>query len=385
MQDTFLNIHDLVWAITAVECLLLAALLKVLPAKRAQSRHFLAFFFLQVAAVLAANLFLWNANLQQLAINNTILVPLILSVSVMMQGPCLYFYLRSLPRDIDLHQWKYSLHLLPAIVLALVIFVFDVDGKAWLPWTTLSPSREAAVKFVWAVVRCLPIFYIIACVVEEYRLRKEIRKHYSTFSAADLQLAYVVLAGFFIHWLWSVVGYFVGGYIDAEANDLIGIINNYFTVMLINILFVFGLLNSRQMLTLPPQAKVIEPRPVDPSNIQDKIKAIEEGICQQKLYLESHINIERFSEKIGIRTREVSEILNSHYHLNFFEFINGFRVEEAKRLLALSDPSQETILDIVYKSGFNSQSAFHRFFKRLVGMTPTEYRKVMIGKGSSGE
>jgi AraC-like DNA-binding protein len=37
--------------------------------------------------------------------------------------------------------------------------------------------------------------------------------------------------------------------------------------------------------------------------------------------------------------------------------------------------TRDTILDIVYKSGFNSQSAFHRFFKRLVGMTPSEYRK----------
>lgn len=383
MQANYLNIHDLVWAITCVECLLIVALLKVLPAKRAQPRKFLSFFFLQVAIVLASNFFIWNVNLQKLAINATVIAPFLLSICLLLQGPTLYFYLRSLPRDIDLRQWQYLIHLVPAIIVGLAILLFDIDGKAWLPWTNLSPSRTAAVKFVWAVVRCLPLFYVLACVWAEYRLRQEIRNHYSTFSSVDMQLSYVILAGFLIHWLWSFVGYFIGGYISAEANDLIGIINNYLTVLLVNVLFVFGLLNSRHMLNLPAESKLHEQRVSEIPDIAEKIKSIEEGIHQQKLYLESHINIDRFAEKIGIRARELSEILNSHYQLNFFEFINGFRVEEAKRLLAVSDRSQETILDIVYKSGFNSQSAFHRFFKRLVGMTPSQYRKLVVDRAKT--
>jgi AraC-like DNA-binding protein len=74
----------------------------------------------------------------------------------------------------------------------------------------------------------------------------------------------------------------------------------------------------------------------------------------------------------------VSAVLKLHYQSNFFEFINGFRVEEAKRLLALPEFKDETILEVIFKSGFNSPSAFHRFFKRMVGVTPTEYRKQAI-------
>ena len=64
-----------------------------------------------------------------------------------------------------------------------------------------------------------------------------------------------------------------------------------------------------------------------------------------------------------------------HYQSNFFEFINRYRVEEAKRLLLSPEFKDETILEIIYKSGFNSPSAFHRFFKRMVDMTPTEFRQ----------
>ena len=60
---------------------------------------------------------------------------------------------------------------------------------------------------------------------------------------------------------------------------------------------------------------------------------------------------------------------------NFFDFINGYRIKEAKRLLV--DPKGEllTILAIAEEVGFNSKSSFNTAFKKITGMTPTEYKK----------
>lgn len=156
-----------------------------------------------------------------------------------------------------------------------------------------------------------------------------------------------------------------------------GILNNYLTAILVNGLFAFGLINTRQLLN----PVVIAPIKLVPeSKLQPKIDAIEQGIHSKKLFLESNLNLERFSEQIGLRPRDTSAVLKAHYQLNFFEFINRLRVEEAKRLLALPEFKDETILEVIYKSGFNSPSAFHRFFKRIVEVTPTEYRKQAIKK-----
>ena len=73
--------------------------------------------------------------------------------------------------------------------------------------------------------------------------------------------------------------------------------------------------------------------------------------------------------------RDVSAIIKTHYGTNFFEFINSYRIEEVKRLLLMEEHKTDNILDIIYLAGFNSLSTFHRFFKRLVGVTPTEYRR----------
>ena len=133
-------------------------------------------------------------------------------------------------------------------------------------------------------------------------------------------------------------------------------------------------------LTRYRQHAVPTAKPVQPTKMDHKVEIIEKAIHQDKLFLESNINLERFAEQIGLKPRDISAILKMHYQSNFFEFINRYRVEEAKRLLVLPELKEETILEIIYKSGFNSPSAFHRFFKRMVGLTPTEYRQ----RGSAG-
>jgi len=94
-----------------------------------------------------------------------------------------------------------------------------------------------------------------------------------------------------------------------------------------------------------------------------------------KIYLKKNLNLEQFSERIDLPAKEVSGVINKHFGTNFFEYVNSYRVEAAKTLLADPEKADMTVLDVLLESGFNSKSAFHRFFSRLVGMSPTEYRK----------
>lgn len=65
-------------------------------------------------------------------------------------------------------------------------------------------------------------------------------------------------------------------------------------------------------------------------------------------------------------------LINRHFGINYYEFINRYRIEEAKRMLAESKGA--SITDIYLAVGFNSKSVFYTFFKKLEGMTPTAYR-----------
>lgn len=372
MKTNFLNIHDLVLVLTAVECCVLAVLLNLIPAKHMQPRRILSGFFLLIALVLTTTLIVWNGDLKTTPINHSPFIITILSACLLLQGPVLYFYMRSLSQKVELLRWRNLVHLVPSLITAILLVVFDINSVEWQPATELAGAENAAVAFVWALVKLSPLGYIIACVIAEYKLRDNLKHLYADISMSELKLADVVLAGFCLHWLWSLLAYLLEGWVSASVSDTLGIIDNYLTVMLVNGLFVFGLINTRQLLSVHvvPTAK-----PVQPTKMDHKVEIIEKAIHQDKLFLESNINLERFAEQIGLKPRDISAILKMHYQSNFFEFINRYRVEEAKRLLVLPELKDETILEIIYKSGFNSPSAFHRFFKRMVGVTPTEYRQ----------
>jgi AraC-like DNA-binding protein len=82
------------------------------------------------------------------------------------------------------------------------------------------------------------------------------------------------------------------------------------------------------------------------------------------------------AEETEIPAHYLSRIINEHHGQNFFDFINSFRIEEFKRRLADPHYKNFTLLAIAFDCGFNSKSAFNRFFKKVEGISPSEYKKI---------
>lgn len=94
----------------------------------------------------------------------------------------------------------------------------------------------------------------------------------------------------------------------------------------------------------------------------------------QKPYLDSDLNLIKLADLFGTSTHKLSYIINTGFNLNFFNFINKHRVEEAKLLLLSKKMDQYSILGIAYESGFNSKTAFNTTFKKFTNQTPSVYK-----------
>ncbi|MDP9959991.1 helix-turn-helix domain-containing protein [Chryseobacterium lathyri] len=105
-----------------------------------------------------------------------------------------------------------------------------------------------------------------------------------------------------------------------------------------------------------------------------KIKSqLEEIMDKQKPYLDSELNLIRLSELLSISTHHLSYVINTGFKKNFFQYVNEYRIEYAKKLLKDSQ-SKLSILGIAYESGFNSKTSFNTTFKKLTDQTPSEYK-----------
>ena len=104
----------------------------------------------------------------------------------------------------------------------------------------------------------------------------------------------------------------------------------------------------------------------------DKINTL---IDDEKLYTEPKLNIDFLANEVDINASKLSTIINHFSTKNFNDYINEFRIELAKKLLIDADYINYTITAIGLESGFNSKSTFYYTFKKLTGLTPTEYQK----------
>lgn len=96
---------------------------------------------------------------------------------------------------------------------------------------------------------------------------------------------------------------------------------------------------------------------------------------KDKPYLESNLSLLGLANLIGESTHDVSQTLNDTLATNFFDFVNDYRIEEAKTLLSNSSSGVRTVSQIALDSGFNSESAFYGAFKKREKLSPTQWRK----------
>ncbi len=92
-----------------------------------------------------------------------------------------------------------------------------------------------------------------------------------------------------------------------------------------------------------------------------------------KPYLDPTLTLPLLADKIGLSVHALSYVLNTGVDLNFYQFINAYRIRHAQQLLAENTRNNYTIQEIFIRSGFNSKTTFYMAFKQVVGMTPKQY------------
>jgi AraC-like DNA-binding protein len=102
-------------------------------------------------------------------------------------------------------------------------------------------------------------------------------------------------------------------------------------------------------------------------------------IRKEEAFLDSELNLGKLARRLNISSHQLSYVINNGYNQNFYGFINRFRVEKAKKLLADKELDKYSIIGIAFESGFNSKTSFNITFKKLTGQTPTEFKKTCSG------
>lgn len=104
----------------------------------------------------------------------------------------------------------------------------------------------------------------------------------------------------------------------------------------------------------------------------DKLK---QHMDEHKPYLEEDLSLATLADQLEMTTNQLSQVINQQAAVNFFTFINSYRVAAVKERLKDPAYAHYAIIDIGYDCGFRSKSSFNKIFKEMVGITPSQYQK----------
>ena len=109
---------------------------------------------------------------------------------------------------------------------------------------------------------------------------------------------------------------------------------------------------------------------------QHDLRAIEKLVAGERQFLEQGLTISKLSVAAKLPEHRLRRLINQHMgYRNFADFLNRYRIEEAKRLLADTENRHTQVLVIAMDLGYGSLGPFNRAFKERTGQTPTEYRR----------
>lgn len=108
-------------------------------------------------------------------------------------------------------------------------------------------------------------------------------------------------------------------------------------------------------------------------DVEELIVGMNEMVRSTALYRRADCSLETLAKRVGLTRHQASELLNERMGTNFTAFINRFRIEEARELLAARP--ELTVLAVALEVGFRNKTSFNEAFRTSTGMTPREFKK----------
>jgi AraC-like DNA-binding protein/uncharacterized Tic20 family protein len=342
--------------------------------------------------IMAAWLFLIGIEMGFAIINKSI-IPLYEYVFIpFTYGPLLYLYVKFQTVENIHFKWNNILHFLPflAIFITAIIFrgrpVMRLENF-WDKDPFLSFRLIYGLSFFISITTYSTIAFVLI-----NRHQRNIRNLVS-YTSERITLGWLLVVSISFY-LTYVAVFILGVYvIFAKDQTYDPTLPSYFGLTFFAFAFSFygykqpGIFSEIRIESKVPRKEKLQEEDVDPkyekSGLKNKdarkyLDQLLKYMEEKKPYLDVDLAIHDISDELEIPRHYLTQVINGMMGKNFYTFINEYRIEEVKKLLANTDYSKYTLTAIAYEAGFNSKSSFNSVFKKATGMTPSQFKDVHL-------
>lgn len=287
----------------------------------------------------------------------------------LLYGPLLWLYVKDIMGKNKRVDNQKLLHFFPFVIFIFLSIIFYKSG---IFLKTLALSGVAS-----------GIIYCILTYKQLEKHKEHIVNHFSNIEKINLNWIKQLLWGLTVIWIGVFVVVFISRFLNVQLPM------NWFFLFIplfISYLGYYGL--KQQIIDIEPKVESSKSKIVTSQKQQTYKKSglqesdmlsifdkLEQLMQTQQLYLQSTLSLKELSEKSKIPQHHITQTLNDYASVNFYDYINAYRVATFKQKIQQGDAKNFSLLGIAFDCGFNSKSSFNRIFKNSTGKSPSEYKK----------
>lgn len=334
--------------------------------------------------VMGLHLLFYLATFNQLASGFEVLHILGFSLALV-HSPLFFLYCASLIGRSNILKYGW-LHFIPYIIYNGILLLYHSSDKTHID--VINGFLQFQGTFpVWLRAYGNPLalsgaLYPLASFVLLRKYQRNLKSNYSFEEGIKLdwlkRWAIAAVVFFLLVYLSVYVGLSTSWF---QTNWVFQFVSLFMTIYIFFIGY-NGLKNTTIFSTIQ-QNKPLQPKPstdynksgLDEVGEKKMAQTIKDYMTAEQPYLSENLTLISLAENIGISRNHLSQTINKQFEQNFFDFINGYRIDEVKRKMQDTNFAHYSILGLALASGFKSKSSFNKAFRNSTGQTPSEYMK----------
>ncbi|MEO7979233.1 helix-turn-helix domain-containing protein [Flavobacterium sp.] len=284
-------------------------------------------------------------------------------------------------------KWKAvdNLHFLFAILMLVLIIISHFLENDKIK-TTSDKKIEYYTVFVFGILFCVMVTaYCIAAYIKIDKYQKNLYLYSSNIEAVNLnwlkQISICVLVLAFI-WLADILfqlsdAFFLYDYFSSLVN-FFGICFIAFHSLKQKEVFPFNKEQKNEINAVISEISIVDDsrkKLISDEKLIEMKLLLTELMEKEKPFLDFELSLLKLASLLNTSPHLLSYIINTGFNENFYQFINRYRIEQARKMIL--DPKMENLnlIGIAYESGFNSKTVFNTTFKKITNQTPSEFKK----------
>ncbi len=352
-----------------VQGLILVAAINRIKDRNIESNRILSALILLISLVLLSRLVYGKGVTIWMAWPHLFLLP---DITMFLYGPLFYLYIKSLLLENKSKISENWFHFIPFGLHLILLSYYLFESKEKYLNRLMTGDLWEVPYAEYASLLHIAIYLGLSFFIFKTH-KKQISSNLQTKYPLDyLRHFFILVSICWVTWLYSSLA---SNFTFLPRFTFFSYNLSWVALSLVTFLLAYYSMSQQEIFKIKLVEKKYEGSTLSKEKLDHLEQQLKKLMQNSKPFLDKALTRQQLASQMQIHPKDLSRLINERHGMNFFDYVNSFRVTEFQSLCRNNEYQHLSLLGIAFEAGFNSKTTFNTAFKKFTGTTPNQFLK----------